>query len=100
MIVELTQLTISPGRESEFERVFPTAVTLIAGSHGYLAHELRRSIETPNRYLLRVEWSSLEDHTVGFRASAAFAAWRDQVGLFFAAPTVVEHFLPVAGEAD
>ena len=100
MIVELAQLTIDPDRTAEFEAVFPTAITVLAGSKGYLAHELRRSVETPNRYMLRVEWMSLEDHTVGFRGSPAYAVWRGHVGPFFAAPAVVEHFSPVSGEED
>ena len=98
MIVELAQLTITAGREAEFEAVFRTAIAAAAGSHGYLAHELRRSIESPNRYLLRIEWATLEDHTVHFRGSAAFTQWRAQVGPFFAAAPVVEHFSPVTGE--
>jgi heme-degrading monooxygenase HmoA len=98
MIVELAQLTITPGRETEFEAVFRLAIKEIAASHGYLAHELRRSVETPNRYVLRVEWATLEDHTVGFRGSPAFTQWRAHVGPFFEAPPVVEHFQPVTGE--
>jgi heme-degrading monooxygenase HmoA len=100
MIVEAALLTIRPGSEAEFEAVFPTAITVLAGSKGYLSHELRRSVETPNRYALRVEWATLEDHTVGFRGSPAFAQWRAHVGPFFAAPPVAEHFQPVAGEED
>jgi len=68
MIVELAQLTIVAGREAEFESVFRTAISAPAASHGYLAHELRRSIESPSRYMLRIEWATLEDHTVGFAA--------------------------------
>ena len=98
MIVELAQLTIVAGREAEFESVFRTAISAPAASHGYLAHELRRSIESPNRYMLRIEWATLEDHTVGFRGSPAFTQWRAQVGPFFATLPVVEHFSPVTGE--
>ena len=98
MIVELAQLTIVAGREAEFESVFRTAIAAPAGSHGYLAHELRRSIESPSRYMLRIEWATLEDHTVGFRGSPAFTQWRAQVGPFFASAPVVEHFAPVTGE--
>ena len=98
MIVEIAQITVTPGREEEFEAVFRRAIEAAAGSHGYLAHELRRSVETPNRYMLRIEWATLEDHTVGFRGSTAFTQWRSQVGPFFAAPPVVEHFRPVTGE--
>jgi heme-degrading monooxygenase HmoA len=98
VIVELAQLTITAGREAEFESAFRTAISAATGSHGYLAHELRRSVESPNRYVLRIEWETLEDHTVRFRGSAAFAQWRALVGPFFAIPPVVEHFRPVAGE--
>ena len=100
MIVEAVQLTITPGREAEFEAVFPRAIAVLATSQGYLAHELRRSVESPNRYALRVEWATLEDHTVGFRGSPTFLEWRALVGPFFAAPPVVEHFQPVAGALD
>jgi hypothetical protein len=48
--------------------------------------------------VLRIEWATLEDHTIRFRGSPAFAEWRAGVGSFFAAPPVVEHYRPVAGE--
>ena len=93
MILELAQITVSPGTEADFERVFPTAIRLLAGSPGYVRHELRRSVETPNRYALLVTWRTLEDHTVGFRGSPAFLEWRAHLGPFLAAPPVVEHFV-------
>ena len=100
MIVESALISVHPGRESEFEAVFPAAIACIAGSPGYLAHELRRSVEHPNRYALRVEWISLEAHTVTFRGSPAFTQWRGHVGPFFDSPPVIEHFRPVAGVED
>jgi heme-degrading monooxygenase HmoA len=98
MIVELAHITVTAGREDEFEAAFPSAIAVLATSRGYFAHELRRSVETPNRYVLRVEWGTLEDHTVGFRGSPAFAQWRAIIGPFFASSPVVEHFQPVTGE--
>ena len=98
MIVELAMLTIRPGGEARFEAVFPLAARVLAASRGYLSHELRRCIETPNRYALRIEWATIEDHTVGFRGSPAFAEWRSLIGPFFETPPVVEHFRPLAGE--
>jgi len=98
MIVEAALLSIRPGSESEFEKIFPRAIAVIAHAKGYLAHELRRSIESPNRYALRIEWQTLEDHTVGFRGSPAFAQWRAYIGPYFEVPPVVEHFQPVAGQ--
>jgi len=92
VILELAQITVRPSTEAQFERVFPTAIRLLAASPGYLAHELHRSIETPNRYALMVRWRTLEDHTQGFRGSPAFTQWRAQLAPFLAAPPVVEHF--------
>jgi heme-degrading monooxygenase HmoA len=100
MIVEAALITVRRGSELEFEAVFPAAITVLAGSKGYLAHELRRSIETPNRYALRIEWETLEDHTVGFRGSPAFALWRAHIGPFFDGTPVVEHFQTVAGQEE
>jgi len=41
---------------------------------------------------LQIEWDTLENHTVEFRGSAAFAQWRAIVGPFFAQPPRVEHY--------
>jgi heme-degrading monooxygenase HmoA len=49
-------------------------------------------MENAERYILQIFWNTLEDHTVGFRQSEAFAQWRTIVGPFFASPPVVEHF--------
>jgi heme-degrading monooxygenase HmoA len=92
MIVELALITVTPGREAEFEAAYAVATHVLASAKGHLAHELRRSVETPQRYALRVEWATLEDHTVGFRGSPLFAEWRGHLGAFFAAPPVVEHY--------
>jgi heme-degrading monooxygenase HmoA len=92
LILEFAQITVKPSTEAQFEAIFPAAIRLLAQSPGYLSHQLQRSIETPNRYALLVQWRSLEDHTVGFRGSAAFAAWRAHLGPFLDGAPVVEHF--------
>jgi heme-degrading monooxygenase HmoA len=97
MILEFAQITIHPGSEAKFEAVFAAAIKVLGSSKGYLSHELRRSVETPNRYALMVQWQTLEDHTVGFRGSPAFTEWRAHIGPFLEAPPVVEHFEAVAG---
>lgn len=91
MILEVAALTIQQGKEEQFEAVFATASKVIASSKGYISHELQRSIETPNRYYLLVQWQTLEDHTEGFRGSPLFAQWRGHIASFMASPPVVEH---------
>jgi heme-degrading monooxygenase HmoA len=92
LILEFAQITVKPATAAQFEAVFPAAIQHIAGSAGYISHELQRSIETPTRYALLIKWHTLEDHTVGFRGSPAFALWRAQLGPFLDGTPVVEHF--------
>jgi heme-degrading monooxygenase HmoA len=97
MIVENALLSIRPGSEAQFEAAFSKAAAVLVGCKGYVAHELRRSVESPNRYALRIEWKTLEDHTVGFRGSPAFGEWRGLIGPFFESSPVVEHFRSLTG---
>jgi heme-degrading monooxygenase HmoA len=99
-VLEVADIRIQPGRQAEFEAALAHGVaSVIAGARGYLGHELRRGIESPERYLLLVRWATLEDHTVHFRGGPAFAQWRAIVGPFFAAPPQVEHFEAPPGAA-
>jgi heme-degrading monooxygenase HmoA len=92
VITELAIISIRPGSAEEFEAAFAQAQEILASSGGYESHTLRRSIETPHRYALTVQWRTLEDHTVGFRGSPAFTQWRALIGPYFDVPPVVEHF--------
>jgi heme-degrading monooxygenase HmoA len=97
MILEHAIFTIQPGKEEQFEAVFPAAIKVLASSQGYITHELQRSIEAPNRYSLFVQWEKLEDHMQTFRGSDLFTQWRGYVGPFFAAAPVVEHWRLLTG---
>ena len=92
VITEQAVLDIRPGREEDFEAAFATAKPIIAASPGFASVQLLRCIETPHRYLLLVEWETLEDHTVGFRGSAEYDEWRRLLHDFYEPFPVVEHF--------
>lgn len=92
MILEVAILNVRPGQEVEFERAFAQAAPIIVSMKGYQSHELRRCIETPNRYILLVHWQTLEDHTVGFRGSPEYQEWRRLLHHFYDPFPVVEHF--------
>lgn len=95
MILELAILDIRPGSNPDFERAFAQAAPLIAASPGYISHELRRCVERAHRYVLLVEWESLEAHTVGFRQSTAYLQWKALLHHFYDPFPIVEHFVPV-----
>jgi heme-degrading monooxygenase HmoA len=92
MILEHADIRIDPSQASAFEEAILRGVnTVIAHARGFKGYKVNRSVESPGRYLLMIYWDTLEDHTVGFRGSPAFAEWRAIVGPFFAQPPVVEH---------
>jgi heme-degrading monooxygenase HmoA len=92
MILEHADIRIDPQQAAAFEEAIERgARTVISKAKGFQGFKVNRSIETVGRYILTIYWDTLEDHTVGFRESAAFAEWRGIVGPFFAQPPVVEH---------
>jgi heme-degrading monooxygenase HmoA len=92
VILEVAILNVVPGREQAFERAFGEAQAIIASIPGYLSHQLKRCIETPSRYLLLVEWRTLEDHTIGFRQSPQYRQWRELLHHFYDPFPLVEHY--------
>ncbi|WP_418317266.1 antibiotic biosynthesis monooxygenase family protein [Piscinibacter sakaiensis] len=93
MILEVADLRIKPGQQAEFETALAKGVgEVISKADGYLSHKVQKCIETPERYLLMIEWQTLEHHTVTFREGPLFPQWRAIVGPFFASAPVVEHF--------
>ena len=95
MIVESAILDVKPGEQAEFEAAFDEAKAIISASPGFLGLRLLRCLETVPRYLLLVEWATLEDHTVGFRGSEPFAEWRRLLHHFYEPFPTVEHFEPL-----
>lgn len=93
MILEVATLDVIPGQESAFEAAFAEAQPIIASMPGYINHALKRCIESPSRYLLLVQWETLEDHTVGSRGSAAYQDWKRLLHHFYDPFPTVEHYM-------
>jgi heme-degrading monooxygenase HmoA len=92
VITEHALLEVVEGREDEFVGAMQSAQQFIAGSAGFLSLRLERCLERPHCFLLLVEWERLEDHTDGFRGSAAYQDWREALHHFYDPFPVVEHF--------
>ncbi len=92
MITEHALLDVVAGCEDEFVAAMEQAKAIIAASPGFVSLSVARCVERPNRFLLLVEWEHLEDHTEGFRGSAAYADWRAALHHFYEPFPVVEHF--------
>jgi len=98
MILEVADIRIGPGQQAAFEAAVQRGIDeVISKAHGFRAARVQKGIESAERYLLMIEWETLEDHTVGFRQGPLFAQWRALVGPYFAQPPQVEHFSLAVG---
>lgn len=97
MILEAARLDVRPGHEPAFEQDFARASAFIRATPGYLSHELQRCLEQPGRYLLLVEWETLEAHTQGFRGSPGYQEWKKLLHHYYDPFPTVEHYASVYG---
>jgi heme-degrading monooxygenase HmoA len=95
MVLEMAILDVRPGQEAAFEAAMRQARPLIEAARGFVSIDLRKCVETPNRYLLLVSWKTLEDHTIGFRQSHRYEQWRHLLHHFYDPFPTVEHYVEV-----
>jgi len=92
MVLEVAILDVIPGKESDFEAAFAQASPIISSMLGYISHQLQKCIEKQNRYILLVNWKTLEAHTVGFRGSEKYQEWKKLLHHFYDPFPTVEHY--------
>jgi len=95
VILEHVVLDVFPGTQDEYEAAFDEARRIVAGMPGFRSLRLERCLEVPTRYLLLIEWDTLEDHTVGFRGSEEYQRWRELTHRFYDPFPTVEHYRTV-----
>ena len=95
MVLEVALFDILPGRGDEFAVAYAQARDVLAGTPGCLSVRMTRGIETPERFVLLVDWESVDAHLDNFRATERFTTWRGLLGKYFDGPPRVEHFLDV-----
>ncbi len=92
MILEQAILNIKPGETAAFETTMQEAKAIISVMPGFIRLEVRPCVENDHRYLLLIEWQTLEDHTEGFRGSPEYEKWKALLHHFYAPFPTVEHY--------
>ena len=93
MILEVATLNIKKGLSVEFETSFQKAERIISSMKGYISHELKKCIEQDDKYILLVNWETIEDHEIGFRKSEQYQEWKVLLHHFYEPFPTVEHYL-------
>lgn len=91
MILEIADLRVVADRADEFPAAVEQGLQYVSATPGFNTARLTRSIESPARFVLIIEWDDVEAHTVGFRESENFGKWRGVIGSFLDGAPFVEH---------
>ena len=93
MILEVAILNVKNDLTDDFEKANLKAQQIISNMKGYISHELKKCLEVPNKYILLVNWETLEDHTIGFRESKEYQEWKELLHHFYDPFPTVEHYI-------
>jgi heme-degrading monooxygenase HmoA len=96
MVLEVALIDVQQGREEEFSAAYAKAVQLVATTPGCRSVRMTQGVESPSRFVLLVEWDSVEAHLDNFRATERFTEWRGLIGPYFDGAPRVEHFVDVS----
>jgi quinol monooxygenase YgiN len=77
---------------SNFEAAYRTASSYLDASPHCLGYELSRCVEEQDRYILRIEWDSLEGHLTGFRRAPEFAPFLAAIKPYISQIEEMQHY--------
>ena len=92
MILELAILYIKDEQVNQFEKDFDKAGIYISSIKGYGGHTLQKCIEQKNKYILLVNWETLDAHTIGFRESSQYREWKKLLHHYYDPFPTVYHY--------
>jgi heme-degrading monooxygenase HmoA len=92
MVLEVGLIDVQEGREEDFAAAYAEARSILASTPGCRTVRMTRGIESPSRFVLLVEWDSVDAHLDNFRATERFTEWRALIGPYFDGAPRVEHF--------
>lgn len=83
MTVEYIRYKVTPEQREAFVQSYKNASAQLDTSEFCKGYELTECEEEPGQFILRIEWTSTEEHINGFRKSKVFPAFFANVKPFF-----------------
>ncbi|MEV4561971.1 antibiotic biosynthesis monooxygenase [Kitasatospora sp. NPDC049285] len=99
MTVEYIRYRIDEPRRAAFEEAYARAAVPLSLAEQCVDFELARCAEDPRDHVLRIRWTSAEDHLEGFRKGPHFAAFFAEIKPYVGDIQEMRHYepTPVAG---
>jgi quinol monooxygenase YgiN len=83
MIIEYIRYKVEPSQSEEFIEAYRKAAEQLNRSAYCIAYELSECEEERGQFLLRIEWTSTEEHLNGFRKSDVFPEFFSNIKQYF-----------------
>ncbi len=106
MIVEYIRYKLQPPPEqtvedaaAAFEAAYRQAATSLDASTHCLGYELARCVEEPDRYILRIDWDSIDGHLGGFRKAPEFGPFFTAIKPYVGQIEEMQHYALTAVRA-
>ncbi|MFC0601474.1 putative quinol monooxygenase [Streptomyces palmae] len=100
MIVEYIRYRIAAPRRTAFEDAYRRAAVPLSQAVQCVDYELARCTEDPSAYVLRIRWTSAEDHLKGFRGSPGFGAFLAEIRPYVESIEEMRHYEPTGIEGE
>lgn len=100
MSIEYIRYKISPDAHDEFLAAYAEASKSLDQSEYCLGYELSQCEEESERYILRIEWTSTQDHLQGFRKSSPFRSFLAHVRPYVGNIEEMQHYAATTVQAD
>lgn len=76
-----------------FEAAYRAGAASLDASPHCLGYELTRCVEEQDRYILRIEWDSVEGHLMGFRRAPEFAPFLTAIKPYIKDIEEMQHYM-------
>lgn len=91
--VEYIRYRIALDDRKAFESAYAQAAESLAASPECVDYELSHCQEEPERYILRIRWTSVQDHLQGFRKGEHFPAFFRAIRPYVTSIEEMQHYL-------
>jgi heme-degrading monooxygenase HmoA len=92
MFIERAEIPVKEGMEEAFAAAMASkGIAILAAAPGCASVRLGRGVENPGKFILLLEWDSVESH-IALTKTPAFDEFKALAGPFFGGAPNMEHF--------
>ena len=95
MIIEYLRYSIPAELQDAFVRDYTAAKAALLRSPYALGFDMAQCSEDAGSFILRIEWTSAEDHLTGFRGSAEFREFFGHIRAYLGHIDEMRHYTPL-----